>query len=147
MRSDAALAWIYAWRGGVHRRNLRFGEAAADLDRAVRLDPLCFWSVAWRGELRVQRKRTAAGIADLKRALKLNPRYASAWLWLGQGLLEKSPLQARASYQKARRLEPGNVWAMIGEASCLARLGVPGRANALLSRARELAPSLFEGVA
>ncbi len=146
MRRDPALAWIYAWRGGIHRKNLRWREARADLDRAVRLDPLCFWSRAWRGELLIHRGRTAAGVADLKRALKLNPRYASAWLWLGQGLLGKSPLQARAAYQKARRLEPGNVWAMIGEASCLARLGAPDRANALLSRAREIAPALFEGV-
>ena len=145
VRRDPALSWVYAWRGGIRRKNGRLREAGADLDRAVRLDPGCFWSLAWRGELRVNRGRRASGVADLRRALKLNPKYASAWLWLGQGLLANSPRHARQAYRKARSLDPQNPWSVIGEAACFERLGDARQANRLLSHARQLAPSLFEG--
>jgi tetratricopeptide (TPR) repeat protein len=144
VRADAALDWVYAWRGGVRRAAGDLPAARADLDHAVRLSPSCFWILAWHGELLLTMGEAAAGLAELKRALKLGPRYAQAWVWAGQALLkEEKTAGALKAFASALALEPSNVWGLIGRAVCLEKTGKSAEAAALFARARALAPGLF----
>ena len=144
VRRDASLAWVFAWRGGIHRGAGRLEQAGADLNRAVALDPEAFWIRAWRGELRLHEEDAAGALKDLGEALKIHPRYPEALLWKGQALLKTgAAARARREFSSALALEPGNVWAMIGQAACLERLGKAAKARDVLARAREIAPALF----
>ncbi|MCR4297000.1 MAG: tetratricopeptide repeat protein, partial [Elusimicrobia bacterium] len=144
VRRDSSLAWVYAWRGGIHRGAGRLKEARADLSRAVRLDPGSFWILAWRGELRLHDGDAAGALKDLDKALKLFPRYPQGLIWKGQALLEAGAAgRAGKDFSAALALDPNNVWAMIGQAACLERLGKDAKAQDLLLRARQIAPALF----
>ncbi|MBI3554156.1 MAG: tetratricopeptide repeat protein [Elusimicrobia bacterium] len=148
VRRDSKLAWVYAWRGGIHRKEGRLPQARADLERAASLDPSAFWILAWKGELLIHLGRTAAGLKDLDRALSLYPRYAAARVWKGHALLAAGRAQAAsAEFRKALAADPQNVWALLGEASSLEKLGRARQAGVVAERARSLAPGLFEAAA
>ena len=144
VRRDKSLAWIYAWRGGIHRGNGDLKGARADLNRAVSLAPRTFWIVAWRGELRLHEGDIAGAQMDIDKALALFPRYPQGLIWKGQALLKDGAAQrALKAFNSAFTLEPNNVWVMIGQAACMERLGQVRKARTLLDRAREIAPALF----
>ncbi len=79
---------VYANRGQWYRERGNLEAAAADLDRAIRLDPDD--PLAWTalGGLQAARGDTAAG-RSYARALALDPGHAPAALGLGQALLRK----------------------------------------------------------
>ncbi len=144
VREDAALAWVFGWRGGIHRKEERLAPARADLDRAASLDPDCCWIRAWRGELLAHQGDAAGALKEFEQALRLFPRYAQARVWKGQALLslgKSSP--ALVEFRRALSDEPQNVWALLGEASCLQKMGRARQAEDAVERARQLAPSLF----
>jgi tetratricopeptide (TPR) repeat protein len=144
VRRDASLAWVFAWRGGIHRGAGRLNQAAADLNRAVALDPGAFWILAWRGELRLHEGDAAGALKDLDKALALHPKYPEALLWKGQALLKSGAARrALRDFASALALDPNNVWALIGQAACRERLGQASEAQELMTRAREMAPALF----
>jgi tetratricopeptide (TPR) repeat protein len=70
--------WILAWLGEALRAAGRREEAAAALDRALKLDPRYDNAWAWRGTMRLSAGDAAGALADLDRALKLRPT-ARAW--------------------------------------------------------------------
>lgn len=147
VRSDRALDWVYAWRGGVHRAAGRLDRARADLDHAARLSPGCFWIAAWRGELLAAQGELKAGLAALRRALKACPRYAQAAVWAGQALVAAGkPKEARPYFDAALAAEPDNVFGLIGRAVCLESAGRSEEAAGLMARAQALAPALFASV-
>ena len=146
--SDPQRAWVFAWRGAIHRREGRLDAAKADFDRAASLDPSCFWAVSWRAELALQQGRLDDALADLERALKEHAAFVPALLWSGQALL----LSGRAAdalprYRKAAELSPLEPWAHVGVGASLEALGRASEAASAFGRARELAPALFEGIA
>lgn len=144
VRRDRSLAWVYAWRGGIHRKEERWEAAGKDLDHAVALDPRCFWALAWRGELRQRTGRLEQGLKDLDRALRIHPGYADAVVWAGQGWWSRGKAaRAMASFDEALRMDPGHVWAQIGRGLCLEKTGRTAEAQEALERARTLAPGLF----
>jgi tetratricopeptide (TPR) repeat protein len=144
VRRDASLAWVYAWRGGIHRGAGRLRQARADLSRAVRLDPRSFWIVAWRGELRLHEGDAAGALKDLSKATKIFPRYPQGLIWQGQAHLKVGTAKlAQRDFSAALALDPNNVWAMIGRAACHESLGQEAAAQDLLARARQIAPALF----
>lgn len=145
---DPRYAWAYAWRGGINRRLQRWEEARSDLDRALALDPSCFWASAWRGELKLAMGNAAGALADLGDALKIHPRFVEALSWRGRVRCGSGHCQeAMADFQRALSLDPDHVWSLVGAAACMERRGRLRQARSSLRKARELAPSLFEGSA
>jgi len=144
--SDPQRAWVFAWRGGIHRREGRLDAARRDLDRAASLDPSCFWAVSWRGELALHEGRAAEALVDFERALKDHADFVPALLWSGRALLLGGKAAAAlARYRKALRLAPNDPWAHIGAGASLEALGKTAAAAAAFARAKELAPVLFAG--
>lgn len=144
VRRDERLAWVYAWRGGIHRGAGRLKEARADLARAAGLDPRSFWIAAWRGELKLHEGDLVGARKDLEKSLTLFPRYPQGLIWKGQALLKAGAARrALTSFGEALAVEPNNVWAMVGQAACLERLGQGKKARTLMTRARDIAPALF----
>lgn len=147
VRKDPMYAWVYAWRGGIHRRLEHWQAAAKDLNLALELDQKCFWARAWRGEMELARGNFAAAGLDLTRALENFPNYADAHVWLGKLFCQtKKCGQARKAFQKALDLDPLNIWGLIGIGVCLDHSGRAPAARAFLMRAREVAPGLFDRV-
>ena len=56
----------------------RYGEALADLDRAIELDPGHAWAIANRGYTYRRMERYEEALADLSRAIELDPGHAWA---------------------------------------------------------------------
>jgi tetratricopeptide (TPR) repeat protein len=141
---DEALAWVYAWRGGVRRAAGDHAAARADLDHALRLAPGCFWILAWHGEILLSQGEAESGLTEIRHALKRCPRYAQAWIWAGQALLKTEKTnEALKAFTSALALEPNNVWGLIGRAVCLGKKGKSKEAAALYGRAQAIAPALF----
>ncbi len=146
VRQDPKLAWVYAWRGGILRKEGRLAQARSDLERAASLDP-CFWILAWKGELSLHEGKTQAALADLEAALSLYPQYTQARIWKGQALLALGrTAEALSEFRLAHSQEPQNVWSLIGQSACLEKTGKASKARELLEQARRIAPSLFETV-
>lgn len=142
VKSDASLAWLYAWRGA-HR--FRRGDAAgkADLERAAKLDPKCAWIRAWRGETLLREDRHADAAKELARASKDAPWYADAALWHGQSLLGLGRAKdALSRFDAAAKADPRSALARVGRAVALDALGRRGEAGKELEAAYALDPSL-----
>ncbi len=142
---DPTLAWVYAWRGGVARKEGRLDRARADLETAARLDPAAGWIAAWQGELALHEGRLDDAKAALDRAVVAHPTLTPARVWRGQvefalGLFAA----ARKDFDAALALDPNEPFAVIGTAACLEKAGKTKQARALFERARALAPGLFE---
>jgi len=87
---------VYANRGQWHRERGNLDAAAADLDRAIQLDPADPLTWTALGGLQAARGDTAAR-GSYARALALDPRYGPAALGLGQTLLlQREPARAVA---------------------------------------------------
>jgi tetratricopeptide (TPR) repeat protein len=148
VRSDRSLAWVYAWRGGVARKEDRLDDARADLETAAALDPKAGWIAGWLGELELHRGRYAAARVALDRALKLHPGLSPARVWRGRTLLAlKKPTEAARDFDAALAADPDDVWALVGAAACLEMNGREKKARELFARAKALAPGLFEEAA
>ncbi|MDE2141273.1 MAG: tetratricopeptide repeat protein [Elusimicrobia bacterium] len=146
--ADPSLAWVFAWRGGVARKEGRLDAARADLARAARLDPKAGWIAAWRGELDLHEGRADEGLAALDRALKLHPGLTPARVWRGRALLTLGrTADAARDFGTALKNDPDDVWALVGAAACLEARGAGSKARALFARAKALAPGLFEEAA
>lgn len=148
VKDDPTLAWVYAWRGGVARKEGRLAPARADLERAVRLDPSAGWMWAWLGELALVEGRFADAKSALDRALKAHPSLPQARVWRGQAnfALGKAALAAK-DFDAALAADPNDPLAVIGAAACLEKAGKTKQAQALFARAKALAPGLFEEAA
>jgi tetratricopeptide (TPR) repeat protein len=89
----------------------RYGEALADLDRALELDPGYTWVLGERSEVYRRMGRYGEALADLDRALELNPGYT----WV---LGERSEVyrrmgryeEALTDLNRALEINPGNGW-------------------------------------
>jgi tetratricopeptide (TPR) repeat protein len=88
--------------------------------------------------------RTAEAIKELDAALKEFPAYAQARVWKGKALFEagKLPL-ALKEFARAAADDPNDAYALIGQATCLQRLGRAQEAHGLFERSKALAPALF----
>ncbi|MFI5350809.1 MAG: tetratricopeptide repeat protein, partial [Elusimicrobiota bacterium] len=81
---------------------------------------------------------------DLARALKDFPGDSQARVWKGQAHLGlDQAAKALAEFDKSLALSPGLVWALIGRAMSLEKLGRLPEAHAALGEARKIQPGLF----
>lgn len=145
VKADPTLAWVYAWRGGVARKEGRLDSARADLERASALDPRAGWIAAWLGELALVEGRFADAKAALDRALKAHPTLAQARVWRGQALFALGKAAAAAKdFDAALAADPNDPLAVVGAAACLEKAGQAKKAAALFARAKALAPGLFQ---
>ncbi len=148
VKNDKTLAWVYAWRGGVARKEGRLDAARADLEHAARLDPKAGWIAAWQGELALHEGRLDDAKTALDRAVKDHPTLVPARVWRGQVhfALGKTA-DARKDFDAALAADPDEPFAVIGTAACLEKAGKLKQAAALFARAKALAPGLFEEAA
>ncbi len=147
---DAAWApapsWTFAWRGALARREERWRDARAALDRAVALDPDCFWARAWAGELRLARGEAAAALPLLLESVRLYPAWADSQCWRGRALCALGRCaEAQSAFKAALKADRRHVWTWIASGICSERRGRAAEARRALQRARSLAPALFQG--
>ena len=69
----------------------RYGEALADLDRAIELDPGHAWAIANRGYTYRRMERYEGALADLSRAIELDPGPCLGHRQPRRDLRERSP--------------------------------------------------------
>lgn len=144
-RKDASLAWVYAWRGGVARKEGRLKEARADLELAASLDPKAPWIAAWLGELDLHEGRVPEALARLDFALKSHPGLRSARVARGRAAFALGKTAAaRKDFETVLAADANDPWALIGSAACHEKEGRAKKALELFERARALAPSLFQ---
>ena len=70
---DPKHSWSYFRRGRALHKQARTGEALADLERAVILDPKQIEILVLRGNLREATGAREQAIADYRAALKIDP--------------------------------------------------------------------------
>ena len=142
---DSCYAWVYAWRGGIHRKKEEWQAARRDLEHAVELDPECFWARGWLGELKLALGDSGGALADFASALRSYKDYRDAWTWQGRAhVIQGHWRPALGSFQRALSLDAADPWALIGCSVSLENLGRRKAAADFLGRARKIAPGLFE---
>ena len=141
---DASYAWVYAWRGAIHRKKNDWKAARRDLEHAVELDPGCFWARGWLGELKLASGDAPGALVELAASLKEYSGNGDAWTWQGRAYAElKRWAPALNSFLRAGTLQPSEPWPLIGAATILDRLGRKKEAANSMARAAALAPALF----
>ncbi|NNN04454.1 MAG: tetratricopeptide repeat protein [Elusimicrobia bacterium] len=143
---DSRYAWVYAWRGGIHRKRERWEAARRDLDHAVELDADCYWARAWLGELKLVRGDVRGALAEFAQVLGAHDAYQDAWTWQGRAYCEQKRWRpALSSFMKALSLDAADPWALIGASACLEKLRRASAAAKYRERAMSVAPGLFAG--
>lgn len=147
VRADRFSAWVFAWRGAWRRGRGEKG-AAADFDRARRLDPDCAWIRARRGEALLSDGRLREALGDLTAAAKALPRDADAREWAGRAWLEAGDAaKALAEFSAASKSDPRRALAFVGAAVALDRLGRGPESARAMAAARRLDPRIGTGAA
>jgi tetratricopeptide (TPR) repeat protein len=84
-------------------------EEIAILETALRLNPRDARAPYYRGNLLYDKKRHAEAIRSWERSAKLDPSFPIVWRNLGIGYfnVSRKPARARAAYEKAFRVNPG----------------------------------------
>src|SRR6185312_14031141 len=138
---DGGFKESLAWRGLLHRRALRYDEAAQDLSRAWALG---LRSAALRtlvGEAKLQ-TGDASGLADLERALELPDARAWNHAWCGRAKVAFGrDARALAHLDRAIALDPDNGWTYAWRAEAKRLLRSPGGPLADFDRALSLLKS------
>ncbi len=135
-------------RGEGHRLAGRYGEALADFDRVIELDPNRARVTGSRGETYRLLQRYDEAVADYSRAIELDPR--EAWVITSRGrayrLLERYD-EAFADYSRALELDPDRAWIITSRGRAYQASGRHEEAVADYSRAIELDPSYVPALA
>ncbi len=112
----------------------RFGEALAESDRTLELDPLWVHLHAARGWILYFARRPDEALRELDRALAMEPGHALAHLWRGWALEQAGRLaEALAALEKAADLSGRSAEAVGGLGRALAATGRTDEARALLA--------------
>ncbi|MGH7441009.1 MAG: tetratricopeptide repeat protein [Polyangiaceae bacterium] len=114
----AAIVWraeLRLWMG-------RYAEVLADLEAPCgRRDP---YALGWRGAARLLTGDTAGALESLEQALFLNPSDGEAVQWRGEALAASGEWQAAlADFDRAGQMRGPPLWALLGRALVMARLG------------------------
>ena len=118
----AGLAVLEAREGDLSAADRRLGQATRRAPRAGAV-------LAAKAEIALLRRDARAALAALEQAVRSEPSDPRLWLRLADlQLATGAEAPARASYAKARRLDPGSLSALLGEARALA--GSKGAAGA-----------------
>jgi tetratricopeptide (TPR) repeat protein len=118
----------------------RYASDRADLERALRDDPMNVDAHVALAQLLSRKGLRAESVPHLKRAVELDPARAAAWYQLGEGLNQLDDLAgARAAYERAIELEPRHARALYGLGIVLDRLHRPDEATSMYRRSREAA--------
>jgi tetratricopeptide (TPR) repeat protein len=117
-------------------------EASAELEEAIRHDPVYYEPYFWLGEILFSDKRDyAAALTHFSRAIDANPHYFLLWLRRSAAYIKLGQVDnAIADLSKAIALAPHEpaLWVSRGKAYMLLRQ--PAKAIAEFSRAIELKP-------
>lgn len=130
--------------GHLHQNRGEFGTALQFFEKAVKADPSHAPSWNSLGTMLTTVDGPRA-LQSVRKAVEVDPQYTNAWLNLGQ-LLESQQMYPGAldAYQRARRLEPENMLAVLLEARVRLLRRETGQAKRLLDRTedRQLFPGL-----
>lgn len=129
--ADTELPQYLYKRSLAFMRRDTFGDALADLDRAVALDPDSWKFIGQRGYIHYRMENDGAALADLNAALRFNPK--STWALNARGnvygALDEED-KALADYESVLALNPRHKWALRNRAYLLFRTGQTGQAMA-----------------
>ncbi|MGO9851018.1 MAG: tetratricopeptide repeat protein [Steroidobacteraceae bacterium] len=131
--------------GGALLALRRQGEALAEFDAALALQPDCVEAHHGRGMTLLQLMRSEAALASFERALALEPQSAELCNSRGNALrrLKRLP-EALASYERALALQPDLAAAHNNRGLVLQAAGTPREAAVSYERALALQPQFAE---
>ncbi len=127
------------WRGEILIRSRRFKDAAAELSRAVRLDPALPEARILRGRALGESGQWPRALADFDAAVELDPRSPAAHAWRGRAaMLQGRPEEALGGFDRALALESTSAWVLAWKGEALFRLGRHEDAVRDLTKALEI---------
>ncbi|WP_250563978.1 tetratricopeptide repeat protein [Sphaerisporangium fuscum] len=117
------------------------GDALAEFDAAIAMDPLYSDYYLDRGNLLYQMGRTEAALADYETAIRLSPPLPEGYYNRAQLLLSTGDLEgAKADLDHVLELDPGYLDAYINRAGLLVQFGLDEHARADVEAGLALAP-------
>jgi lipoprotein NlpI len=90
------LGVLYVYRGGVYYRRGLFGEALADFNKAIDMEPKSAGPLAFRGHVHFARTNFAQAAQDYLKALQIDPSgtWVLSWLYVAR---ERSQQDGKAA--------------------------------------------------
>jgi len=141
---NPGYAQVHHWFGFNLGEMGRTEEALAQMDHALRLDPLSLIINTNRGTVLYLGRQFEAAVAGLQRTLELDPAFTVAHQWLGRALDQLGRHEeALAEHRRALELRPDDPECLGSYGHTCGLLGRTGEAQAILRRLDQLAQERY----
>ncbi len=150
--TEAYSLYLQASQTFNRRDGARFGEAIAQLEQALRLDPrfarahsriAALQSLAGNYDPRVQDSSAVAAEAHAQQAIKLDAKLAEPYAVLGNLYgRQRRFVEAFETFNRALAIDPNDVTSNFWNAALLCQTGYLSRCDAALDRVLEIDPML-----